>query len=123
MHLVPNTLDVLAPGPPAPLEAVLPLGVIRVAARLEHWLAENAKTTRAFLKRVDAVVPLGRPIQAIAIVELPRAPKGAGNRTASFDASAALARFGPGELLLLPPRDLRPVLAQWRVHPGIGDGS
>jgi 16S rRNA (cytidine1402-2'-O)-methyltransferase len=91
LHLVPNTLDVLAPGPPAPLEAVLPLGVIRVAARLEHWLAENAKTTRAFLKRVDAVVPLGRPIQAIAIVELPRAPKGAGNRTASFGASAALA--------------------------------
>ena len=90
LHLVPNTLDALAPGAPPPLEAVLPLGVIRVAARLEHWLAENAKTTRGFLKRVDAVVPLARPIQAIAIAELPRAPKGAGGRTASFDATAAL---------------------------------
>ena len=29
-----------------------------------HWVAENAKTTRAFLKRVDAVVPLAQPLQA-----------------------------------------------------------
>ncbi len=90
LHLVPNTLDVLAPGPPPALEAVLPLGVIRIAASLEHWLAENAKSTRAFLKRVDTVVPLGRPIQTVSIVELARAPKGPNARMASFDASAAL---------------------------------
>ena len=90
LHLVPNTLDVLAPGPPPALEAVLPLGVIRVAARLEHWLAENAKTTRAFLKRVDAVIPLARAIQAIAIVELPRVQKGSGGHSASLDATALL---------------------------------
>jgi 16S rRNA (cytidine1402-2'-O)-methyltransferase len=50
--------------------------VIRVAARLSHWVAESAKTTRAFLKRVDAVVPLLQPLQAVSIVELPRANKG-----------------------------------------------
>jgi 16S rRNA (cytidine1402-2'-O)-methyltransferase len=43
---------------------------------LGHWVAENAKTTRAFLKRVDAVVPLARPLQAIQIAELPHPQKG-----------------------------------------------
>jgi 16S rRNA (cytidine1402-2'-O)-methyltransferase len=56
---------------------VLPLGVISIAARLDHWIAENAKTTRAFLKRVNAVVPLAQPLQALQIVELPRPQKGA----------------------------------------------
>lgn len=72
--LVPNTLDLgLAPGP---LDAVLPLDVIRRAAALTHWAAEDAKTARAFLKRVHAVLPLARPLQDLAIVELPRPRKG-----------------------------------------------
>ena len=78
--LVPNTLDLGCPDPStgeAPdLQTVLPLGVIREAARLGHWIAENAKTTRAFLKRVDQVVPLSQPLQALSITELPRPPKG-----------------------------------------------
>jgi 16S rRNA (cytidine1402-2'-O)-methyltransferase len=73
--LVPNTLDLGTAGAPD-LQEVLPLGAIRVAAGLGHWVAENAKTTRAFLKRVDAVVPLARPLQSIQIAELPRPPKG-----------------------------------------------
>ena len=77
LYLVPNTLDFGAPGAVPELQDVLALGVIRVAARLEHWVAENAKTTRAFLKRVDAVLPLARPLQSIGITELPRPPKGA----------------------------------------------
>jgi 16S rRNA (cytidine1402-2'-O)-methyltransferase len=77
LHLVPNTLDFGCPAGSEPaLQDVLPLGVIRIAARLGHWVAENAKTTRAFLKRVDAVVPLSQALQTIAIVELPRAQKG-----------------------------------------------
>lgn len=78
LFLVPNALDfgVASAQPPADLQEVLPLGVIRTAARLSHWVAENAKTTRAFLKRVDAVVPLERALQDIAITELPRPPKG-----------------------------------------------
>ncbi|MBX3644864.1 MAG: SAM-dependent methyltransferase [Rubrivivax sp.] len=72
--LVPNTLDLGAA--PVDLQQVLPLGVLQCAARLGHWLAEDARSTRAFLKRVDAVVPLQQPLQAIAIRELPRPPKG-----------------------------------------------
>lgn len=79
LYLVPNTLDVgtASAGGPPDLQEVLPLGVIRIAARLSHWVAENAKTTRAFLKRVDALVPLAQPLQEIRIVELPRPQKGA----------------------------------------------
>lgn len=81
--LVPNTLDfgVHVEGALPDLQEVLPLGVIRIAAGLDHWVAESAKTTRAFLKRVDAVVPLIRPLQAIDIIELPRLAKG--QRTAA----------------------------------------
>ena len=77
LYLVPNTLDFGMPGEPPDLRDVLPLGVIRHAARLGHWVAENAKTTRAFLKRVDAVVALAQPLQALSIIELPRPRKGA----------------------------------------------
>lgn len=72
--LVPNALDL--GGEPADLADVLPHGVLRAAAGLRHWVAENAKTTRSFLKRVDALVPLQQPLQALDIRELPRAPKG-----------------------------------------------
>ncbi|MDH5537971.1 MAG: SAM-dependent methyltransferase [Rhizobacter sp.] len=74
--LVPNTLDFGVHTEAPDLQEVLPLGVIRIAATLTHWVAENAKTTRAFLKRVDAVVPLAQTLQSLSIVELPRAPKG-----------------------------------------------
>jgi 16S rRNA (cytidine1402-2'-O)-methyltransferase len=74
---VPNTLDFGVAGDAPDIQDVLPLSVIRTAARLTHWAAENAKTTRAFLKRVDAVVPLAQPLQSLAIVELPRPQKGA----------------------------------------------
>lgn len=87
--LVPNTLDFGVDGDLPELVESLPLGAIRTAARLEHWIAESAKTTRAFLKRVDAVVPLARPLQEIAIVELPRPPKG--RASASIDAARLLA--------------------------------
>ena len=73
--LVPNTLD-LGTGCEVDLRAVLPQAVIERAARLTHWVAENAKTTRALLKRVDALVPLAQPLQQVQITELPRPPKG-----------------------------------------------
>jgi len=91
LYLVPNTLDLGAPGAPPDLQEVLPLGVIRVAARLGHWIVENAKTTRAFLKRVDTVVPLAQPLQALSIVEMPKPQKGGASAKAStFDAAELL---------------------------------
>ena len=72
--LVPNTLDFsLAP---VPIDDVLPAGVLKRAAALAHWAAEDAKTARAFLKRVDVIEPLARPLQEISITELPRPRKG-----------------------------------------------
>jgi 16S rRNA (cytidine1402-2'-O)-methyltransferase len=73
--LVPNTLDLGEEAPPD-LRTVLAHGVIEAAARLDHWVCENSKTTRAFLKRVDAIVPLARALQSIDLRELPRPPKG-----------------------------------------------
>jgi 16S rRNA (cytidine1402-2'-O)-methyltransferase len=72
--LVPNALDL--GGEPADLADVLPHGVLRAAAGLRHWVAENAKTTRAFLKRVDALVPLQQPLQALDSRARPRPPPG-----------------------------------------------
>jgi 16S rRNA (cytidine1402-2'-O)-methyltransferase len=97
LYLVPNTLDFGIAGAPetVPLDDVLPLGVIRIAARLEHWVAENARSTRAFLKRVDRIVPLARPLQQIDIVELPRPAKG-GKPAAAPDLSPLLSAARAG---------------------------
>ncbi len=70
--LVPNTLDFGAPEL-GDLQRHLPLAVIRRAAVLTHWVVENAKSGRAMLKRIAAVTPLAAPLQALSIVELPRA--------------------------------------------------
>jgi len=99
LYLMPNTLDFGIAGTPASLDELLPLAAIRVAARLGHWVCENAKTTRAFLKRVDAVIPLARPLQEISVVELARPPKG---RPAA--ARVAEAAGAAGTRLLEPAR-------------------
>jgi 16S rRNA (cytidine1402-2'-O)-methyltransferase len=74
LWLVPNTLD-LGVEPDAPLDATLSRGVIAQAATLTHWVVENAKSARAFLKRIDALQPLAVPLQSIDIRELQRPPK------------------------------------------------
>ncbi len=72
--LVPNTLDL---GEPAvDLQAVLPQAVIAQIARLQHWVAEDARSARALIKRAGALVPLARPLQEVQIAELPRPRKG-----------------------------------------------
>jgi 16S rRNA (cytidine1402-2'-O)-methyltransferase len=79
LWLVPNTLDLGAAE--ADIRDVLPDGVLRRAAALSHWVAEDARTTRAFLKRVAAVFPLAQTLQATDIRELPRPRKGAPDTT------------------------------------------
>ena len=95
LHLMPNALDFGTGEASADLASRLPLATLRIAARLEHWLCENAKTTRAFLKRVEAVCPLALPLQQISIVELPRPPKGRAE-PAPFDAAGLLAPLRAG---------------------------
>ena len=51
--------------------SVLPSDVIATAVRLNHYIAENAKTTRAFLKAIG----VGRPMAEISIVELNKHPQ------------------------------------------------
>jgi len=53
-----------------PVDAVLPAGVIAVARRLDCFLAENAKSARAFLKHVGHP----RPLREIDIAEIGHAP-------------------------------------------------
>ena len=76
------------------LTEVLPLGTLQTAAKLQHWVCENAKSTRAYLKRVDAICPLSQPLQSLNIQELPREvhKKGdhPGSAGASFDAKPLL---------------------------------
>lgn len=95
LYLVPNTLDFGIEPPLADLRELLPMGVIRTAARLGHWVAENAKSARSFLKRVDAIMPLATPLQAVVIVELERPQKGT-NRSAPSPVGPLLAPISDG---------------------------
>ena len=75
LYLVPTPLDfgcLMEGEVPAPIAQCLPGDTLAIAAQLTHWISENAKSTRAFLKRVDAVKGLAVPLQAQHIAELPR---------------------------------------------------
>ena len=114
LYLVPTPLD-HGCDTLAPLDEVLPQGTLRAAASITHWIGENAKSTRAFLKRVDALVPLAQPLQAQHIVELPRAvhKKGdhAGTPGAAFDAAALLAPLRAGHAMGLVSEAGMPAVA------------
>lgn len=51
VYLIPNTLG------NSPLEDVLPPEVVRIIGSLNHFVVENEKTARAFLKRVQPDKP------------------------------------------------------------------
>ena len=87
--LMPNTLDLGTAE--VPLQDLLPLGVIRRAAKLQHWAAEDARSARAFLKRVAIIEPLVVPLQAMAITELPRPRKGSREPVPAAEWQALLA--------------------------------
>lgn len=87
--LVPNTLDLGAAA--VDLHEVLPLGVMRQAAALTHWVVEDARSARALLKRIDTIVPLAQPLQALDVRELPRARKGSKEAVPDAEWQALLA--------------------------------
>lgn len=70
LYLIPNALGPADPGKADPLAAIIPAEVQTITARLDYFIAENAKTTRAFLKLVGAQHPLAKPLQEIRISEL-----------------------------------------------------
>lgn len=89
LYLVPAPLD-FGCTQQAALQDTLPNGTLLIAARLEHWICENAKSARAYLKRVDAIYPLHQPLQSLSIVELPRDVHKKGDHAVSFDARPLL---------------------------------
>ena len=66
LYLVPAPLD-FGCDELAPLQDVMPLGTLKIAAGLACWICENAKSTRAYLKRVNEVEPLAQPLQSLQI--------------------------------------------------------
>jgi 16S rRNA (cytidine1402-2'-O)-methyltransferase len=69
LYLIPNTLGPTEAAPHA-LSHILPEHVQDIASKLDYFVAENAKTARAFLKLVAIDHPLARPLQDIQIAEL-----------------------------------------------------
>jgi 16S rRNA (cytidine1402-2'-O)-methyltransferase len=65
LYLIPNTL-----GATEALSHVIPAHVQAITARLDYFVAENAKTARAFLKLIAVDHPLAKALQEIEIAEL-----------------------------------------------------
>ncbi len=103
LYLVPTPLDFGCTPPPdaepAPLAQWLPRETLSTAAQLTHWITENAKSTRAFLKRVEQTHPLAAPLQAQHIVELPRQAHKKGDHHTAGDGDRE------AQVLLRPARE------------------
>jgi 16S rRNA (cytidine1402-2'-O)-methyltransferase len=94
--LVPTPLD-FGCAEQVPIQDSLPQASLSAAAVLQHWITENAKSTRAFLKRVGEVQALSAPIQAQHITELPREVHKKGDHLGGFDARPLLAAALQGQ--------------------------
>ncbi|MCA3238604.1 MAG: SAM-dependent methyltransferase [Curvibacter sp.] len=91
LYLVPAPLDFGCDTQTA-LDRVLPAGTLAEAARLSQWICENARSARAYLKRVGELHPLASPLQGLCFQELPREVHKKGDHgPSSFDARPLLA--------------------------------
>lgn len=89
LYLVPAPLD-FGCEHQTPLDQVMPAGTLAQAASLQHWVCENAKSTRAYLKRIAQTHPLCVPLQAMQLQELPHAVHKKGDHQGQFDARPLL---------------------------------
>lgn len=89
LYLVPAPLDFGCPET-VPLPTSMPDGTLQTASRISHWICENAKSTRAYLKRIDETHPLCLPIQSMQLQELPREVHKKGDHSVGFDARPLL---------------------------------
>lgn len=98
LFLVPTPLD-FGCEVDAGLGAALPAQTLAIAAGITHWITENAKSTRAFLKRVGTQQALAAPLQEQQITELPRQVHKKGDHDAGggFDARPLLAAALQGQ--------------------------
>lgn len=70
LYLLPNALGFSESLGSEQLMATIPAQVLATTARLDYLIAENAKSTRMFLKRIAPLYPLSKPLQEIQIAEL-----------------------------------------------------
>jgi 16S rRNA (cytidine1402-2'-O)-methyltransferase len=70
LYLIPNTLGEANVDIVDPLAQIIPPDVLAIGAKLDYFIAESAKATRAFLKLVSTTHPLAKPLQEIHIAEL-----------------------------------------------------
>ncbi len=87
--LVPAPLD-FGCDSQAPITDVLPQATLHAASQITHWIAENAKSCRAVVKRIGEVLPLAVPLQQHIITELPREVHKKGDHAGRFDAKPLL---------------------------------
>ena len=85
LYLVPAPLD-FGCDSQTDLRETMPWGTLSVAARLQYWVCESAKSARAYLKRVHELTPLSAPLQALNLQELPREVHKKGDHSGHFDA-------------------------------------
>jgi 16S rRNA (cytidine1402-2'-O)-methyltransferase len=110
LYLVPAPLDFGCEAQ-APLADVIPLATMTIAAQLPCWICENAKSTRAYLKRIGELMPLSQPVQALLITELPREVHKKGDHTGNFDARPMLAAAMEGRHMGLVSEAGMPAIA------------
>ena len=85
LFLVPAPLD-FGCDRAGSLSDVMPEATLVTAARLRHWVCENAKSARAYLQRIHSTHALETPIQQHEVTELPRAVHKKGDHSGNFDA-------------------------------------
>ena len=89
LYLVPAPLDFGCESQTSLLHS-MPQGTLHIAAEIQHWICENAKSTRAYLKRVGEIHPLSAPLQMQTLLELPREVHKKGDHCGDFDARPLL---------------------------------
>ena len=89
LYLVPAPLD-FGCAEANDLHESLPLGTLQTAAEISYWVCENAKSARAYLKRINAIAPLCQSLQTLSLVELPREVHKKGDHNGTFDARPLL---------------------------------
>ena len=70
LYLIPNTLGQSETQQENSLAQIIPETVQKMTAQLSYFVAENAKTTRAYLKILNQSHPLAKPMQELQIAEL-----------------------------------------------------
>ncbi|HKO68740.1 MAG TPA: SAM-dependent methyltransferase [Burkholderiaceae bacterium] len=119
LYLLPTPIST------APLQAVLPAAVITLARRIEHFLVEDAKAARAFLKQLEHPKPL-RDLTIVEIGHSPRdadlaawlAPLRAGTDIALMSEAGCPAVADPGATLVAAAHR-----TGWTVRPLVGPSS